>query len=1477
MAEENQTPNAEQIQPDNIGDTVNLLIDGYKTKTGLFSEGQPYFEKSAYQIAEEFKNEMAKKGGVNGEGKKMFPRGTAIMEAFQLIDQQENPPSILDQLAGTTVDQFHGLATAARDHQQGLIDVAEGAAKSYIQMHGNMFPFNLLRRGGIKIDELGVRYQKIDKDTHNPIDEELAEELYPHSNVNITDEKVQYMKMWDVQKPKTTAGQVVQGVGQAGLSVVIGDKIVKPARYLSKAIPALKHYINTPGFKALVNAGAGEALTLQGRDRFSTLLRDTFGVESSSVINYLAEAEDENAFEARFKSLLDGMFGVGGMGTAGVGLSKAFTPILIPIGKAFRKAGFFFSKVKDPAGAQAELDKAMSHLQKIEQLYPEKIVKTKQSSDPLVQIKTKGEKVAQESVEEVVEEQTEEVAAGATKPKEVLTKKGKKGKPIQKPAPIQPDDIKRSDLDIYKNRKDVPLDSTLADFNMERIDTEDSIAEVIQRGAEILNEKLVNSKYYGPSGKAVKQKGKDGKWTTEGDNVITHEDVVESAEAAEELLKRNGISKERLFAGLKTTTEELPHLVLMARDYVVDMARKVRDEARVLDEKGGAVSDDELARFHRTMVRYMNNLAEVKGIKRDIARTLSAMNIDAVGGKEREALVDAIITDAGSGSLADTFFSLGKARARDGRTNLLALVQHTANMEYADEMLSIVNKDRITRIFDLINYVGINSYLANFSTQTVNLIGSLAMTNILTAEKFIAAGYGAGERFVQRGLGQTPQIGATFDEATAHTFGAYQALSEIFFFDKAIFDRSALGQARRGFMDLNSGFTGYDIGASNKAAPQKWMGMNVPEGASSESIEQIVGMDKGTMPEFMKEMINGLGVTLGVPGRMLMGGDRFFRAINYRSAIHALTMRKALQEGLTGRELQERYIDLIRNLPEEIDHAAQTYAQVALFQEDISKEGIESMFKAIEKARNSPLPDAERSLVHSLISNGFASFVNQKIPFMRTPYNIFKQSVMNRGIGAIVKFVDMGPLYSGKAYRKQFKTDAAFRQDVLAKITTGGILQGLGYTLGRGVIFRDTDNNPDTFMQITGGSDPSPQGRDIAQDQMRMQPEILIRNMATADAVTIPIGRADPVASLVQIGSIVGNMVAYYDNHIKPYKDKNMLDKAEEQQDLMIGRIKFQLGNFFLDKAMLRGLKDTINDIPGLSPQADPQRLLTEYFTKYMTPVSPPLGNLGRGTVKAFTNTRVYDESRVRGTLVDRDPKNVNISDSGLIAGYKNISPQKAQELEIVEKVIRQIITEWRKVNIIDMEEGQPDVKGMVEGRVAMKRGAIPMVDLEGNVLGFTDKEKDLYNRWLDQNLIPFTAKRVNETNTSVLINELDIKTGEKGIIDHPKRWTHMVVKGRPIPLTSEQQMVWAALYGFENRKIFSQYDKEVKILKLSGAKGLMKKYGTQRVVALRFLLSDALEKNKEISKQKMINKFSNPGQKSGLRLLENQLKVRGS
>ena len=1412
-----------------LADKIQTTLDSYKNKTGIFQEGGDFYDVSAFEFAQKLR-------AIASQGKPS-KRKIALIEAFEQVARDEETPGIFEQIATHTVDQFfYGPTAAMNETIQGGLDVVESAAKGYIKMQGNMFPYNLLKKAGIDVSSDGVRYLEMPK----------------------------------VRQPTTTGGEITKGLTQAGLSYAVGDKIVKPVKLLNKLLPKLKTTINTPAMKGVINTAVGEAATLQGKDRFARFLNETFGVDGNQVVMYLADSKDEGEFESRLKSGLDGVLSAVGLG--------ALIPVLVPIGKAFYKAGYFFSKVKDPKGAEQEIDNAMSFLEKVEKLYPQRIVKTKQSDDPLVAIKKTKEETVEEATEdtpsptETVLDQEE--VAEVTTPDEVAVAQGKKGEPLRRPAPLQPDQINIEDLDIYKNEQNIPLDRTLADFNIDRLDAEQSVLEIVQKGAEAIKEKLPTSKSYGPSGKTRKIEETDEwgrkteRYVTEGDNVIPFEEVREAADGARAQMKRMGVSMERFIAGTKATTEELPHIVLMTRDYVIDMATKVRNEARTIDElskTGGEISNERLVRYHRSMVRFMNTLAEVKGIKRDIARTMSAMNIDAVSGTEKDKLLNAILADAGHTDIMTQVFETGQSAEQRGRGNLLKLASHMANMEYAEEVMSVGNKDTMTRVFDAINYLGVNNFLANFSTQTVNLMGSLAMTNLLTAEKFISAG---ANKFIDPALKKAGLVtgdgGVTFNEATAHTFGVTQALTEMFLLDKAMFDRSALGQAKKGFVDLDSGFSSHDLSAKNTADPERFMeypdldiqGLAVPEAFSSKSIGQIFGVKDGNMPDFLKEVINGAGVMLGVPGRALMAGDRFFRAMNYRSAIHALAMRKATGEGLTGKALQDRYMDLLINLPKEIDDTAQMYAQVALFQEEIGRDGLEKYIRSIEKARNAPLPKTEREWIVSFAQNATASFINSKIPFFRTPYNIFKQTLVQRNPLLIAARLGID-----KKYKEQFTTDAAFRQDVIAKFTTGSILNLLGYSLGTGVKVGNYS------VKAEGASAPAPLERDIAQDQRRMQPEIFIRNMSNAEAFTIPIGRADPIATFIQTGSILGNYDAYKRAHVDPYREAKpnpFNDKADEKLNQLKDRIYWQLGNLFLDKAMLRGVKDVImKTVPGASPAGtDYPGLVRDYVTDYAG--GPPLGNFARGTVRATTNQPTMSEAKIKEVLVPKKKGDSNITDSGI--PFQNLSEQKVKELGQLQRLVNQWAEEWRKVNIISAEEFKGDAKGIREGTVKIKAGAVPMLDLEGNPMGFTEKEVSLYERWLEQNLIPFSMKKVNETNTSVLIQGLDIPT------THPKRWTHIVVNGRKMPLTTEQQMTWAAMYGWLNKKSMSRYSKVVKKLKLEGSQSLTNR---QRL-ALEASVSQLLKANKEASKMMMMSKYSNMEEKTGLLPQFNELNIKG-
>ena len=92
------------------------------------------------------------------------------------------------------------------------------------------------------------------------------------------------------------------------------------------------------------------------------------------------------------------------------------------------------------------------------------------------------------------------------------------------------------------------------------------------------------------------------------------------------------------------------------------------------------------------------------------------------------------------------------------------------------------------------------------------------------------------------------------------------------------------------------------------------------------------------------------------------------------------------------------------------------------------------------------------------------------------------------------------------------------------------------------------------------------------------------------------------------------------------------------------------------------------------------------------------------------------------------------------------------------------------------------------------------MIDLEGNLKGFSPKEESMARRFLENVLAPVSVRKVKENNTSVLIRALKLSW------DHPKRWTTYSVPntGKYMPLSGRQQFVYGALAGQLNMHSFN-------------------------------------------------------------------------
>jgi len=144
------------------------------------------------------------------------------------------------------------------------------------------------------------------------------------------------------------------------------------------------------------------------------------------------------------------------------------------------------------------------------------------------------------------------------------------------------------------------------------------------------------------------------------------------------------------------------------------------------------------------------------------------------------------------------------------------------------------------------------------------------------------------------------------------------------------------------------------------------------------------------------------GRAIRIPGRALMGEDEFFKAIGYRMELNQLAARQALKEGLSGRALANRVVEIKRNPPESLQLQALDAARYQTFTKPLGPAG-----QAISRVANTH--PALRLIA----------------PFIRTPTNILKFAGERTPLALLSKNV-----------RAEIAKGGASRDAALAKIAT---------------------------------------------------------------------------------------------------------------------------------------------------------------------------------------------------------------------------------------------------------------------------------------------------------------------------------------------------------------------------------------------------------------------------------------------------------
>lgn len=189
-----------------------------------------------------------------------------------------------------------------------------------------------------------------------------------------------------------------------------------------------------------------------------------------------------------------------------------------------------------------------------------------------------------------------------------------------------------------------------------------------------------------------------------------------------------------------------------------------------------------------------------------------------------------------------------------------------------------------------------------------------------------------------------------------------------------------------------------------------------------------------------------LGSAVRTPFRMLSAGDEIFRNMAYQRKLHRDAYKTAKNEGLSGKQFDRRMEELLNTPTFKMMEDATNEAKRLTFQEDLG-----SITTKINNLRDPSKYDSKGG-------KAFGVFARTFLPFLKTPTNLFKQSV------------DFSPFGLVKNWPELRKAAAAGDQEKVGTIIGEAII---GTALITYIASEAIDGN------ITGGvpSDPAEKDR----------------------------------------------------------------------------------------------------------------------------------------------------------------------------------------------------------------------------------------------------------------------------------------------------------------------------------------------------------------------------------------------------------------
>ena len=499
---------------------------------------------------------------------------------------------------------------------------------------------------------------------------------------------------------------------------------------------------------------------------------------------------------------------------------------------------------------------------------------------------------------------------------------------------------------------------------------------------------------------------------------------------------------------------------LRLRQLLEASADDVFEKSRVA--RGG--SDQDRLVYMQALTRHVAIQEQVAGASAEAGRALESFKILAKAGDKADALKRMV-------------------EALGGREHIDAIAEMMSKLNSVEAISIFAKAEYKPTTWDMVMEAWINALLSGPQTHIVNAASNLLTALMSVPETMVAAGLGV----FRNGQRVAPQ------EIMARVYGLVQGAT------------SGLTAAAKAFETetLSNWATGRDSLGRRQAIPsvtlragkQKWRVGRVP------------------VP-FTGEVQLG-GKQVRIPGRALLASDEFFKSLAFRQELNVRATRIGLSEGLKGKALARRVLELAQNPTKKMRAQAEEYAELQTF--------------------TNPHGATGRWVIQGINARTkIGRFLKVAIPFAGTMMNIQKFAAARSPFAYL--FPEMRDDLKGK--------NGAIRQDqARARIILGtSFALAMAYYVAQGL--------------VTGSGPDDPEERALW----------LINNRPNAFKVPgigwVPYGRLEPFATI--IGLVADTMDIY-------------AKRGKEDLGEIGAMIVASVGQNILDKNYMRGASDIVN------------------------------------------------------------------------------------------------------------------------------------------------------------------------------------------------------------------------------------------------------------------------------------------------------------